>query len=141
MYKFIVLLFIYILLINPTYSKDEDKKDNLSGFKECDGSYPNKITHFSFDPNPTVKNTTIKFEIGGTSTVPFDKGSYITGILTLKDIPKQLHVQDFCEGWVEPSGGHCPVKPGEFYFKGSQYLKQTDEDPRDVTITGYLRVV
>ncbi|CAG8641425.1 17021_t:CDS:2, partial [Dentiscutata heterogama] len=119
----------------------EDKKDNLSGFKECDGTFPNKITHFTFDPNPTVKNTTIKFEIGGISKVPFDKESHISGMSFLNGDPINFYVQDFCEEWVEPSGEHCPVKPGEFYFKGSQYLKQTSEDPTGVTLTGYLRLV
>ncbi|KAF0484068.1 phosphatidylglycerol/phosphatidylinositol transfer protein [Gigaspora margarita] len=140
MYKFFVILFIYILFINLPKAKGENKEDKLSGFVECDGKFPNTITHFTFNPNPVKKNETTKFEIGGVSKVAFDRGSHLGIILFYKGFLVKYHAQDFCEQWVEPSGEPCPVGPGEFHFKGSKYFIQTKDDPTDVTLTGYVRL-
>ncbi|CAG8559284.1 24216_t:CDS:2 [Dentiscutata erythropus] len=133
----LILLLIFIIFVTPSYSNN----DKLFGLVECPGTFQIKITHFSFSPNPIIKNHSIEFEIGGISTITIENGTHYSSMTFWKDEPMGFTVQDFCKEWIEPSGGRCPVAPGEFYYKGRFFetVVQDEYDPKNVTLTKFAR--
>ncbi|RIB20510.1 hypothetical protein C2G38_2141120 [Gigaspora rosea] len=136
MFKFTVFL-IFMIFISPSISED------LSGFVECESTYtfPIKITHFAYEPELIVANRSLKLEMGGISTVTIEKGAEFVNMVYRDDILTKIHAQDFCKIWVEPSGGHCPVEPGKFYFEWNLLASSIPQiDPINTNITEFPRI-
>ena len=57
--------------------------DALSGFKLCQGYFPNKITTYTYTPHPFVTGQVVTVHIGGKATATIEKGAFykITGYL------------------------------------------------------------
>ncbi|RIB14121.1 hypothetical protein C2G38_2196014 [Gigaspora rosea] len=131
----LILLLIFMIFINPSNS------DNLSGFVKCNGTFPIEITHWTWSPYPSIANNPLEFEIGGTSTVTIEEGANYVSMVYLNNQLVAIHIQDFCKGWVEQSGGHCPVSPGKFYYKRNTIAVSLQQlELNNVTVTHFARV-
>ncbi|RIB25589.1 hypothetical protein C2G38_2241295 [Gigaspora rosea] len=128
----LILLLIFMIFINPTNS------DNLSGFVKCNGTFPIETTHWTWSPDPIISNHSLELEIGSTSTVTIEEGAHYVSITFLNDQLLAIIVQDFCKGWVEPSGNHCPVSPGKFYYKRNTFAQQLELN--NVIVTQFVRI-
>ncbi|CAG8708340.1 17235_t:CDS:1, partial [Gigaspora rosea] len=92
-------------------------------------------------PELIIANRSVKLEIGGTSTVTIEEGAHYVNMVYRDDILTKIHVRDFCKTWVEPSGGHCPVEPGKFYFEWNLLASSIPQiDPINMNITELNRI-
>ena len=112
MNRSIILIAIFLMLVSFVTSiplLSERNHDPLSGFKECEGDYPDTITLFSFSPNPEVVGQPLNVRLAGDTPVPIEEGSTIkvTGYLDNKQAFND--VNDFCKFFVG-SSFKCPIE-------------------------------
>ncbi|CAG8823865.1 11879_t:CDS:1, partial [Gigaspora rosea] len=89
-------------------------------------------------PDPIISNHSLEIEIGGTfSAVTIEEGAHYVSMIFLNDQLLAIIVQDFCKGLAEPSGSHCPVSPGKFYYKHNIFAQLFEFN--NVTITQFVR--
>jgi hypothetical protein len=105
-----ILLVIFLVFMTFVSSTPIRRQDALSGFKQCQGNFPNEITVFNFTPNPLVAGQESTGRIAGKTIEPIENGALykITGFYENQQVIH--HEIGFCEMFVTPSGSNCPVK-------------------------------
>src|SRR5690349_1379590 len=130
--RVIILLNIFLMLASFATSIAIKRDDPLSGFKQCDGDFPNPITLYNYSPNPVVVGQMITVRIGGEVTKTIEKGALVkvTGYQDKKEL--FTYEQDYCKMFVEPSGFKCPVGKGHFEHTASFPAERDPSDPKHV---------
>src|ERR1044072_169099 len=77
MNRFIVLLTIFATLASFAASTPL-RRDDLSGFKQCERQFLNTVTSFSFSPNPVIPGKNVTVHIGGEATETVVEGALLT---------------------------------------------------------------
>jgi hypothetical protein len=143
MYKFTVtVLFLFFIFSSYTLAvpnpmiKRQGDDDPLSGFKPCNGTtYPVTFTKFKFDPNPIVIGKELTTTVAGSSKVTIEEGAVET-ISAFSNGQLVFNQQiDYCKQSVEPAGGKCPLKSGNFDVTSTTVPPASPNDPSDTTLT------
>ncbi|PKC71766.1 hypothetical protein RhiirA1_412748, partial [Rhizophagus irregularis] len=126
-----ILFIVFLILVTFVSSTPIRRQDALSGFKPCQGDFPNEITSFSFTPNPLVGGQEFTVRIGGKATVTIESST-----LYRLTVNKQvIYETSFCKEFVIPSGFTCPVNDNfDFTAKPHPISKDTLAE-YDVKIT------
>ena len=137
MNRSIILLTIFLMLTSFVTSIPfpSERNDPLSGFKECEGDFPDTITAFSFKPDPVDVGEPLTVRIASDAYVPMKNGSLITVTGYLNNEQAFNEVTDFCQYFVEQSS-ECPVE-GHFDITATQPTMPSPSDPKD-TVLDYL---
>ncbi|RGB43382.1 hypothetical protein C1646_681218 [Rhizophagus diaphanus] len=101
----IILFVVFLIFVTFVSSTPIRRQDALSGFKPCQGNFPNEITLFSFTPNPLVGGQEFTVRIGGKATVTIENGT-LYKLTVNKEV---IYETSFCKEFVIPSGFTCPV--------------------------------
>ncbi|CAG8786587.1 32373_t:CDS:1, partial [Racocetra persica] len=104
-------------------------RDSLSEFTQCAGTFPNKVTSFSFSPNPIIAGQNITYTISVMNTVTVQQGATLNISTATFNI-----VTDYCKDLIESSSYKCPLEPGNYTFVFSEYFRTTPNDPKNTTI-------
>ena len=132
----IFLMFVTFVTSIPLLS--ERHNDPLSGFKECDGYFPDKITLFSFSPDPVVVGQPINIRMAGDIPEPIEEGSTLTVTGFLNNEQAFNDVTDFCQYFVEPNF-KCPLK--DHFDITTSYPTMTDpSDPKNTTLDFIVQI-
>lgn len=110
-------LLLAILLIFATFTSSTliRRQDALSGFKPCQGNFPNVITLYEFNPNPIVAGQVVTVHMAGKAAVPIEEKALFQNTVFYNNEQVSQHNDDFCKEVVIPSGFTCPVE-GNFDF-------------------------
>ncbi|CAG8601984.1 25812_t:CDS:2, partial [Dentiscutata erythropus] len=116
------------------------RRDSLSGYTQCDGTFPNEVTYFSFSPNPIIVGQNVTYTVTEVNTATIQEGATlnVTGYYQQKVAFNE--VTDFCKEWIEASGYKCPLEPGTYSLVVSEYIMPGQNDPKNTTIDFDLRV-
>src|SRR6266496_5905117 len=131
------ILFV-IILVFATFASSQDA---LSGFKQCKhGDFPNKITLFTYTPNPVVAGQEVTVRMAGKAAVTIENGATFqnTGFYQNKQIFQ--HNDDFCKEFVIPSGFTCPVN-GDFDFTVKFPVDTSPDDPKNTVLEFGIRTL
>jgi hypothetical protein len=125
--NFMLVILVFVTFVSSTPIR---RQDALSGFKPCQGNFPNEITTYVYTPDPIVVGQETTVRIAGKATVTIEKGALykVTGFYENKQISH--YDISFCEAIVTPSGFTCPVK-GNFDFTTKFSLKADPSDPKN----------
>ncbi|RGB27766.1 hypothetical protein C1646_376485 [Rhizophagus diaphanus] len=117
-----ILFGVFLIFVTFVSSTPIRRQDALSGFKPCQGNFPNEITLFIFTPNPLVGGQEFTVRIAGKVTVTIESGA-----LYKLTVNKQgIHETSFCKEFVIPSGFTCPVNDNfDFTAKPHTISKDT----------------
>jgi hypothetical protein len=139
--RVIILLSIFLMFVSFTASIAIKRNDPLTGFKQCDGDFPNPITLYSYSPNPVVVGQMITVRIGGEVTKPIEKGALVK--VTIYQDKKELYTyeRDYCKMFVEPSGSKCPVGKGHFEHTASFLADRDPSDPKHVEMEFGFKII
>ena len=131
----LILLSIFLVFISIATSTPLKRQD-LSGFKQCEGNIPNTLTTLTYSPNPTVTGQNVYVHLGGMANEIVEQGAKFKAIVYEKNTNKVAftHVLDYCSKFVEPSGSKCPVGKGDFNFTATWFIEQDPNDPKHVVI-------
>jgi hypothetical protein len=123
-------ILLVILLVFVTFASSIRCQDALSGFKPCQGNFPNSVTTYIYTPNPIVVGQEATVRIAGKATVTIENGALykITGFY--ENIQIFHHEIGFCDAIVTPSGFTCPVKDN-FDFTTMFIEEQFPDDPKN----------
>ncbi|RIA79561.1 hypothetical protein C1645_745833 [Glomus cerebriforme] len=128
----ILLLFIFVSFATSIPSK---RQDPLSGFKQCEGHFPNIITSFSYSPDPpTAVHQYVTIRLGGKASEVVEQGALFSYTGYDKNNPNTVvfhNEVDYCSLFVEQSGFSCPVKKGDFNFSATW---PADHNPQPNTV-------
>ncbi|GBB87538.1 hypothetical protein RclHR1_00140042 [Rhizophagus clarus] len=128
-----------ILLIFASFATSTPLKrqDQLTGFKQCQGTFPNSITVLTYTPNPVVLGQNVTVHIAGKATEVIKQGTTLVYTGYFENEPtKQAfqHQVDFCDTFVKPNGSECPVKEGDYSFIGSWLLEKHPNEPQNLVM-------
>src|SRR4051794_39460071 len=143
MNRFIISLSIF--LIFASFAKSipfalEKRDDALSGFKQCNGDFPNVITSFGYSPDPIIAGQMVNAHIAGEATAVVEKGASITLSGYYENVLDFMFIFDYCELFVEQSGFHCPKEKGDFDFKASWPVVEYPDVPKNSVFEYELQI-
>ncbi|CAG8544369.1 1439_t:CDS:1 [Cetraspora pellucida] len=69
----------------------------LSGFNECEGSFPNKVIKYNYYPNPAISGQKVTQKTRAIDNEPIEDGSMMHVKAFYKDSLVHNHVTDFCK--------------------------------------------
>lgn len=128
---------IFLIFASFATSTPLKRQDQLSGFTQCQGTFPNSITVLSYTPNPVVVGQNVTVHLAGKATEIIKQGTTLVHTGYFKDEPtKQAfqHSQDFCETFVKQSGSECPVKEGDYSFTASWLIEKHPDEPKNLVV-------
>src|SRR5689334_17496368 len=111
MHQFFTLS-VFLILVAFTMSFPSSTSSNFRrdiDITQCEGTFPNKITAASYDPNPAIPGTNMTVTIAGTNTVTVQEGATFNVTGLYQGAHAFEHIMDFCKVWVEVNGDKCPV--------------------------------
>ncbi|CAG8742512.1 8307_t:CDS:2, partial [Cetraspora pellucida] len=118
-----------------------DDNGPLSGFKECEGTFPNKVTEYSYHPNPAVSGQKVTQKTHAIDNEPIEDGSKLNVRAYYKNSLVHNHVTDFCKEWG--AGGKCSGAVGHVQYENTQIvkdLKNIKHLPRNQPLDMNMRV-
>jgi hypothetical protein len=133
----ITIFSIFLIFASFATSTPLKRQDQLSGFKQCQGTFPNSITALSYSPNPVVIGQNVTVNMVGTATEIIKQGTTLVYTGYSKDEPTKQEFQhqlDYCETFVKQSGSECPVKEGDYNFSASWLIEKHPGQPQNVVI-------
>ncbi|KAF0508328.1 hypothetical protein F8M41_018769 [Gigaspora margarita] len=132
---FVLLIFLTLIAYTKSFPSSTFRRDSLSGYTQCEGTFPNEITTASYEPNPAISGENLTVTIAGMNTVTVQEGATlnVTGLYQGKQA--FVHVIDFCKVWVEVNGDRCPVSPGYFEYTTQLPIRPPPDDPKNTTIS------
>ncbi|GBB87542.1 hypothetical protein RclHR1_00140046 [Rhizophagus clarus] len=130
------------MLIFATFASSSPirRQDALSGFKQCEGDFPNKITTYNYTPNPVVVGQVLTLHLGGQAVIPYQAGSVIQNTMFYQGKQVLQHNDDFCKVFVIPSGFTCPVK-GNFDLYNQFPVDSNPDDPKNAVKDFFVRTI
>jgi len=69
------------------------RQDHLSGFKPCEGNFPNTITELNYEPKPAVTGQNITVHISGKATEVVQQGTMFVPTAYKKNEPNKPEFQ------------------------------------------------
>ncbi|GBB87083.1 hypothetical protein RclHR1_13550001 [Rhizophagus clarus] len=127
------LLFIILLFATFSSSSLIKRQDALSGFKPCNGNFPDEITIYSYSPNPLVEGQMATSRIAGKATVPIENGALYNLTGFYENQQAFQHVFDFCKIYVVPNSLTCPIN-GDYDFTINFPMDSTTNDPVNTSV-------
>ena len=134
MNRFTILLSI-LLFTSFAVSIPLERRNSLSGFKECNGNFPITITSFTYSPDPVVVGHLLNIHVAGKSTATVEKNAImdISGHFPNNNTLVFQNKLDYCKLFVEPSGSECPTEKGHFDFTANWLIpNEHDTEPKYV---------
>jgi hypothetical protein len=128
------LISIFLIFASFATSTPLKRQDQLSGFKQCQGTFPNSITVLNYSPNPVIVGQNVTVNMAGTATEIIKQGTTLVNTGYLKGVQEFQHQVDYCETFVKPSGFECPVKKGDYNFSASWLVEKHPDDPQNDVI-------
>ncbi|CAG8646290.1 2031_t:CDS:2 [Cetraspora pellucida] len=113
----------------------------LSGFKECEGTFPNKLTFYDYSPNPAISGQPVTHKTHATDNVAIKNGSKLRIQAHFNNRLIEDRVTDFCKDWN--SGGKCSGATGNVQYEKTEILKDLSKIkdlPRNQSLDFNLRI-
>ena len=136
MNRIIVILSIFLVFASLTTSvrsknplKHLKRQDSLSGYKQCDGDYPNIITLYNYKPVPIIPYQNITVHMAGKATETVEPGALMTVTGYLHDKQLFSYDEDYCKLFIEQNGLTCPVEKGDFDYTATWFVNGAPSDP------------
>ncbi|CAG8778129.1 2770_t:CDS:2, partial [Dentiscutata erythropus] len=103
-------------------------------FTQCNGTFPNEVTSFSFSPNPIIAGQNVTYTISVEDTATVQHGATLNITIYHQQQVMFNVVTDYCKDLIEASGYKCPLEPGNYTFVFSEYMMTTPNDPKNTTV-------
>ncbi|CAG8825945.1 15790_t:CDS:1, partial [Racocetra persica] len=131
---FALIILLNLITFTTSFPYSSFQRDLPSEFTQCTGTFPNKVTSFSFNPNPIITGQNVTYTISVESTVTVQQEATLNITIYQQKQVKFNAVTDFCKGMIEASGYKCPLEPRNYTFVFSEYFTTTPNDPKNTTI-------
>jgi hypothetical protein len=130
---------LVILLIFATFTSSTliERQESL---KSCEGTFPNEITSYSFNPYPIVVGQLVTVHMTGKIAVPIEKEASLKHSIYYNNELRLEHEEDFCKFVVIPSGFTCPVT-NDFDFTITIPARTTPNDPKNTVLEFFTRTL
>ncbi|CAG8505752.1 5042_t:CDS:1 [Gigaspora rosea] len=132
---FVLLIFLTLITFTKSFPSSTFRRDSLSGYTQCEGTFPNEITTVSYEPNPAIAGENVTVTIAGMNTVTVQEGATLNATVLYQGKQAFVHNMDFCKVWVEVNGDKCPVSPGYFEYITIMPMESHPDDPKNTTIS------
>ncbi|KAF0548955.1 phosphatidylglycerol/phosphatidylinositol transfer protein [Gigaspora margarita] len=141
MHKFFTfIIFLTLITFTISFPYSNFRRDSLSGYTQCSGSFPNEVTYFSFSPNPVVVGQKVTYYVTEVNTATIQQGATLNVTGSYQQHVVFNEVTDFCKEWIEVNGYKCPLEPGTYNLVVSELIHPGPNDPKNATIEYDLRV-